>query len=659
MPHELITLQLGNYANYVGTHFWNLQDELIGFSGREDWWRYTAAVDSDVLYAAGEDRQGQLTYRPRALFVDLSGSLGGVRFAEDGSSAPAASASTLSEGAGISTWGGRLEVHQAEATPKSRFVQELEAQAELSQEDYEDEAAADARQASLEEAAAELNAHPQGQTLQEPSGTAGPPAGVNYWTDYLKAVLAPKSVYTLPGMWHGSTSFSGFGDGSGLLGGTDGAEIREELSERVRNLGEACDQLQGFQMLVDDLSGFGGVATYLAEEITQEYGGSTRPLMLFALRPPEVAAHCAHDGLSRMRRGLNEGMAATLLAEHCQLYVPAAPPLHPPSHLVFPPSSCFHTSALLAAALDTAIMPVRTAGSAASPLGPPIGASNLHSLVKLLQGHGRGGQNLTYLGLALPAPHVPADMQRLGELTDTRISHPHGPGSVAAAANTPEGHFSSQAVPGQQQDDWPDLPEGGPDSWSMPLTEGVQNTAGACLAQSTTLRGPRTVYGPASCSTAHTELLALLQRGPQRRCVQHHCIHPLPLLLPLPFPRMFTHAVGLNGDLNSSDTGLRHRQALSQPQGSTAAAPAAASTHTARLAPDVRTAPVMTQLAASSEFEGYLNKVAQNWRQAASSSIGQTMLEGWGVSKSDVTETEETLLQAASTYVEGESDTEL
>ena len=25
MPHEVITLQLGNYANYVGAHFWNIQ----------------------------------------------------------------------------------------------------------------------------------------------------------------------------------------------------------------------------------------------------------------------------------------------------------------------------------------------------------------------------------------------------------------------------------------------------------------------------------------------------------------------------------------------------------------------------------------------------------------------------------------------------------
>ena len=29
---EIVTLQFGQYANHVGAHFWNFQDELIGLS---------------------------------------------------------------------------------------------------------------------------------------------------------------------------------------------------------------------------------------------------------------------------------------------------------------------------------------------------------------------------------------------------------------------------------------------------------------------------------------------------------------------------------------------------------------------------------------------------------------------------------------------------
>ena len=28
MPHEVITLQFGNFANYVGAHYWNFQASL-------------------------------------------------------------------------------------------------------------------------------------------------------------------------------------------------------------------------------------------------------------------------------------------------------------------------------------------------------------------------------------------------------------------------------------------------------------------------------------------------------------------------------------------------------------------------------------------------------------------------------------------------------
>jgi len=29
MPNEILTLQFGNYSNYVATHFWNIQVQKI------------------------------------------------------------------------------------------------------------------------------------------------------------------------------------------------------------------------------------------------------------------------------------------------------------------------------------------------------------------------------------------------------------------------------------------------------------------------------------------------------------------------------------------------------------------------------------------------------------------------------------------------------
>ncbi len=56
-------------------------------------------------------------------------------------------------------------------------------------------------------------------------------------------VLEPRSVLTLPGVWHGVHEMSGWGDGRAAVQAAP--DVREELGERVRQLVEACDSLQG------------------------------------------------------------------------------------------------------------------------------------------------------------------------------------------------------------------------------------------------------------------------------------------------------------------------------------------------------------------------------------------------------------------------------
>ena len=69
--------------------------------------------------------QGNIQYRPRSLFIDLSGSLGGVSLTSSTADAVAAGA------ASVATWGGPVHVHHAERVPKSGFLQRLDELAEL------------------------------------------------------------------------------------------------------------------------------------------------------------------------------------------------------------------------------------------------------------------------------------------------------------------------------------------------------------------------------------------------------------------------------------------------------------------------------------------------------------------------------------------------
>ena len=71
---SVITLQFGGYANYIGAHFWNFQDELAGPAYTQaDGWR---EISHDALYRAGEDASGRAAYTPHLLLFDVAGSEG-------------------------------------------------------------------------------------------------------------------------------------------------------------------------------------------------------------------------------------------------------------------------------------------------------------------------------------------------------------------------------------------------------------------------------------------------------------------------------------------------------------------------------------------------------------------------------------------------------
>ncbi len=52
-----MTLHLGSYACFVGAHFWNLQDELLGQAQGEQWGALAACADQGLLYSEGLDKQ--------------------------------------------------------------------------------------------------------------------------------------------------------------------------------------------------------------------------------------------------------------------------------------------------------------------------------------------------------------------------------------------------------------------------------------------------------------------------------------------------------------------------------------------------------------------------------------------------------------------------
>ncbi|KAL6760932.1 hypothetical protein V8C86DRAFT_2544246 [Haematococcus lacustris] len=320
-------------------------------------------------------------------------------------------------------------------------------------------------------------------------------------------------------------------------------------------------------------------------------------------------------GVHRERAALNAALALADLSEVVSLYIPLSTPAPSRnsglSHLRYTSSSAFETAAVLAAAVDSALLPVRLMQGAASPCGTAVGGCNMHSLAKLLTGR-QQEQPLVAMSTSLPAPHLPDDTQQLMAGQDLRLQHPHmagvevAPGSPAAACavlrNTTEPALAS-------------------------LTPGIKDLSAAdCLAECVIFRGPRCGVGPVTTEQALLSLNALLLAAPRRCAVQHRVVSPLPLLVPLPFPHIFSGAVGLHGDV-SLQPGIGER-----------------------LAGDVHSVPVLTKLLATSAFEGWTQAVVKQWRAASSAPSGKALLDGWGFESSDVSELTESLKRAGAAY---------
>jgi len=170
---DVLTLQFGEFSNYVGTHFWNAQDELIGAQaqGVPD----ASGVDVSGLYrVSGAGRQ--LRYLPRALIYDLKSSLGSLLAAGYSDGDATTAAPRPDSRALMQTWQGNVEHHESAPVRRHTFQSYLASEA-----DNSTPATSGGKANALQESDPEFNFNDT----------------VKSWSDYLKSYLHPRSVQTL------------------------------------------------------------------------------------------------------------------------------------------------------------------------------------------------------------------------------------------------------------------------------------------------------------------------------------------------------------------------------------------------------------------------------------------------------------------------------
>ncbi|XP_010210930.1 PREDICTED: 28S ribosomal protein S29, mitochondrial [Tinamus guttatus] len=312
---------------------------------------------------------------------------------------------------------------------------------------------------------------------------------------------------------------SAFGHGDGLM--RDPACL-EELDDRLHFFVEECDYLQGFQVLCDLHDGFSGVGAKVTELLHDEY--SRKGILTFGLTP---VIHKTEQLEKDVYRLLNTALGIVHLSTHSSLFCPLSlnsslglkpkPPVTFP-YLNYDAALDYHSSAVLAAALDTVTVPYRLSGSPCS-------------MLHLAEALGFSGRKVAAALAAVPLPVV-------------------------------HGHSLRDTLRTQQQG----LP------WKL-LSSGGEQQVSRCFAQSVVLRGickekPSSSFPgkrPHSALQAYESEEEILQRYlqtlfPGAFSTSHVLEQPCPTLPPYPqffSPLLTKQGLLLDKPLGSSSPAVR------------------------------------------------------------------------------------------------------
>mmetsp|Transcript_16753 Transcript_16753/g.36444 ORF Transcript_16753/g.36444 Transcript_16753/m.36444 type:complete len:600 (-) Transcript_16753:35-1834(-) len=397
---EVLTLQFGSSSNYVGSHFWNLQDEYLGFdllggdSERHD-------VDTRVGQSKMErNLRPEVLYRvtetsatPRAVVVDFKSNrmeaLGHTSSLFD--SSPQAVLNLDDDALAAhsqSVWQGAVEVRREPELYKNDFMTFLDGGL----------SAGNAKQAQGQEEEDLFLKH-QIKDSQ-----------VHSWGDFLKARLHPKSINMLHQF--GNPEFDHFTCGADVLSENGGKQL-EDIMESIRFFLEECGRLQGVHVMVDVDSGYGSIAQQVLQEFKDDV--KCRSILGLGIVGPEEENYAMKMGqdkyLRRKRtRNVNQAMGMCAFSELCSLYVPM--PLYSICEQRssayfsgFDARSLFHTTALAAVALDSISMPYRRS----APTHGPNSACLMPELLARLAPQDDMRVGSASLGLPFPHPTIDPD----------------------------------------------------------------------------------------------------------------------------------------------------------------------------------------------------------------------------------------------------------
>ncbi|KAG4107676.1 tubulin nucleotide-binding domain-like protein [Neocallimastix lanati (nom. inval.)] len=327
---EIITLQLGSTANFVGTHFWNSLENKINRikEGNNENNSQGDVSNKDyqnisIFYKTGISMQKEETFSPRLLIMELKGGLNSIK-----NSNPfyqnAIDFNALKNDA-TQLWPGKIETYENDVDERSTFQKTIEnpnfEYQKLFNSGY----------------------NPKSLDLNENT--------VKSWSDFNISYYHPKTSIELSeyNVNDETTPFGSFSCGEELY--TNGQYGDLLMDDNLRFFLEDCDQLQGFQIICETTSAFGGFTSKLIEEINDEFGHHN--VLVYGVENKEE-----NTLLSR----INKSLCMQAFNESSLLYIPLEITNTPANNFWSKyysanVNSLYHSSAIFSSVIESVSLP--------------------------------------------------------------------------------------------------------------------------------------------------------------------------------------------------------------------------------------------------------------------------------------------------------------
>lgn len=355
-----MTFALGPYSSHVVTHFYNIQESCFSYNPN-----FQSGINHDALFRESSHRS-KSTYTPRLVILDDSEALG---FLSREGCYKISENTTAEEN-------GEAEVLVTDnKRERNEFISDVIKEKQISEQDSNSSSFLMKNSYDLDD-------------------------NIVSWSDYVITEFNNKTVVTLPqntDYYDGYDKFIDYQSGISLWNRT---LLHEDIEENTRFFMEEADNFQGFQVLFDGDNGYSGISSGCLELLHDEY--HKKVILAVPVLYTDLSVNddvvTQHRKKSKKIYSLTSGLSVS--AQYCNLITPMShifdpwgktPRTRVLNNIQYRQDLMYHTSAVLAAALDLFTLPCRLQNK----------SSSLHSLATSISYYGR---SVAAVGLKLPLP---------------------------------------------------------------------------------------------------------------------------------------------------------------------------------------------------------------------------------------------------------------